>query len=100
MIRVVDPTGIAPHRQPSIPNAPRLSELQGARLGFLLNEKGDQLVTNWEQLSLLLEEAIRRRVALSAVIRLAKPALSEPAPDRIMREFRRGSDGVVNGLGK
>jgi len=100
MLRIVDPVGIPRTVARDKPLASRLSALDGSRLGFLINEAGSALVTNWPAITVKVEQRLQTRHRLAHVFREIKPKMSAPAGPEIIDRFVRQADGVVNGLGK
>jgi hypothetical protein len=73
--------------------APRLSSLQGRKLGVLDNRKA-----NADRLFDLVETILRERYAAEVVVRCQKPDFSRPAPDAMLQELRE-CEAVITGVG-
>ena len=90
-IIVLDPTADSQ----SVPNqlAPRLTGLEGRKLGVLDNRKA-----NADRLFDLVEAVLRERYQTQVVRRTQKPDFSRPAPEAILQELR-DCEAVITGVG-
>jgi len=86
----LDPTdSVAVPRQ----RAPRSSSLDGKVVTLLdiSKAKGDHLLDR-------VEELLRQRTAVKAIVRKKKPTFARPAPDALRAEIVSATDVVVEGL--
>jgi hypothetical protein len=90
-IIVLNPTAESETRPNQL--APRLSSLQGRKLGVLDNRKA-----NADRLFDLVETIVRERYAAEVVVRCQKPDFSRPAPKAMLQELRE-CDAVITGVG-
>ena len=90
-ITVLDPTSES-ERQPN-QLAPRLTSLQGCRVGVLDNRKA-----NADRLFDLVEAMLRDRYQAQVVVRRQKPDFSRPAPSEVLEDLR-ACDAVLTGVG-
>jgi hypothetical protein len=100
MLRVLSPVGIPRPPAAHFELAARLDGLHGKRIGVLINEAGSKLVTDFEGMARCFEETLKEQFRLASTTREIKPILSAPAPGEMLDRLARGSDGVINGLGK
>jgi hypothetical protein len=87
-ITVLDPT--AEPRPVPVPLAPRPTTLTGKKIGFLNNSK-----PNVEALFDTIEERLRERFEVGAVVRRIKKAAGIPAERDLLEEFARECDVAV-----
>ena len=73
--------------------APRLTALQGRKLGVLDNRKA-----NADRLFDLVEAILRDRYAVEVVVRRQKPDFSRPAPESVLHDLG-GCEAVITGVG-
>jgi hypothetical protein len=98
MIELVDPRGRVARLERRL--APRLGHVpDAARIGFLINEATRHQGPDFFGYTLLVEEVLGGRLALSDVRRECKPSLSRPADEALLDRFRDYT-GVINGLAK
>jgi hypothetical protein len=90
-IIVLDPT--ASSDTPPNQLAPRLTTLQGRKLGVLDNRKA-----NADRLFDLVEAILRERYAAEVVVRCQKPDFSRPAPETMFQDLR-DCEAVITGVG-
>jgi hypothetical protein len=90
-IIVLDPTANSETQPNQL--APRLSSLQGRKLGVLDNRKA-----NADRLFDLVEAILRERYAAEVIVRCQKPDFSRPAPESMLRELR-DCEAVITGVG-
>jgi hypothetical protein len=90
-IIVLDPTASSEAQPNQL--APRLSSLQGRKLGVLDNRKA-----NADRLFDLVETILRERYAAEVVVRCQKPDFSRPAPDSMLHDLRE-CEAVITGVG-
>ena len=88
---VLDPTANSETQPNQL--APRLSSLQGRKLGVLDNRKA-----NADRLFDLVGAILRERYAAEVVVRCQKPDFSRPAPESMLRELR-DCEAVITGVG-
>jgi hypothetical protein len=98
-MRIVDPRGRVPEAGELLPPSPRLPSLEGRRLGVLVNEAGRALITDWDGMSLHLQDLLQERQGVAGFERIVKPLMSAPAPAEVIDRLS-GMAGVINGLGK
>ena len=99
MFRVYDPVGEA-KAAARMQLAARAGGLQGKVVGFLVNEKGADLVTDFETYSHIVEEKLKANYGAADFTREIKPLLSRVAPKELMDRLASRADVVVNGIGK
>jgi hypothetical protein len=90
MTEYLDPTAsVAVLRQ----TAPRPASLDGRTVTLLdiSKAKGDHLLDR-------VEELLRERTQVKAVVRRKKPTFARPAPDALRREIVGATDVLVEGL--
>jgi len=90
-IRVLDPT-VAGAVATTVA-APGLTSLAGRTVGLLDNSK-----VNVRQLLDHLEEILRMRHGVKAVVRLQKPDASRPAPPAVLAAMT-GCDAIISAVG-
>jgi hypothetical protein len=90
-IIVLDPTANSETQPNEL--APRLTSLNGRRVGVLDNRKA-----NADRLFDLVDSILRERYAAEVVVRCQKPDFSRPAPDSMLRELR-DCEAVITGVG-
>lgn len=100
MFRVLSPVGVPRPAAQRRELAMRLDTLQSKRLGVLINEAGSKLVTDFEGTARYLAQALDVQFKLASRMLEIKPTMSAPAPGEMLDRLARGSDGVINGLGK
>jgi len=98
-MRIVDPQGHVREAADAVALAPRLRGLEGRQLGVLVNEAGRALITDWDGMSLRLQELLAERHGVVGFERLVKPLMSATAPAEMIDRLS-GMAGVINGLGK
>jgi hypothetical protein len=74
--------------------APRVESLEGKTLGFLHNFK-----PNADLVLERLEEVLRERFAVHAVVRRRKLNAASGAPPEVLAELAEQCDLVINGVG-
>lgn len=95
---LVDPRGEAVVDNTAM--ASRRGHTQGPlTIGFLVNERNPSSGPDFTRYTEVLEQELRRRLDVDAVVRQHKPVLSRPAGDDMLASFRACA-GVVNGLAK
>lgn len=74
--------------------APRLSTLQGKRIGLLdISKPGGSVFLDQ------LERLLKERYGVAEVVRVLKPTFTKPAPDDVIRRLSdAGVDGVIEAL--
>jgi hypothetical protein len=90
-IIVLDPTASSDTQPNEL--APRLTSLNGRRVGVLDNRKA-----NADRLFDVVETILRERYAAEVVVRCQKPDFSRPAPESMLRELR-DCEAVITGVG-
>ena len=73
--------------------APRLTSLEGRKLGVLDNRKA-----NADRLFDLVEAILRERFQAQVVVRCQKPDFSRPAPEATLADLR-SCEAVITGVG-
>ncbi|MBI2909564.1 MAG: hypothetical protein HYX92_18130 [Chloroflexi bacterium] len=99
MFKVFDPVGDA-RAAARTQLAARTGDLQGKVVGFLVNEKGADLVTDFETYSHVLEEKLKAGYGVADCTREIKPLLSKVAPREMIDRLASRADVVVTGIGK
>ncbi|MBI3964545.1 MAG: hypothetical protein HY329_02835 [Chloroflexi bacterium] len=99
-LTVLDPVGEMPELGAREQLANRAAEIDGKVIGFLVNEQGDHLITDFAGYC----EAIQSRLSASynvpEFVWQIKPILSRPAPEEQIEALVGAADLVVNGIGK
>ena len=90
-IRVLDPTFA--EATATTDRVAGLTSLAGCTVGLLDNSK-----INVQQLLNHVEEILRTRHSVKAVVRLKKPDASRPAPATVVAEMK-GCDAVISAVG-
>ncbi|HVA22773.1 MAG TPA: hypothetical protein VMW62_00085 [Chloroflexota bacterium] len=91
-LEVLDPT-VEP-APVSARMAPRLSTLEGKRIGLLDNGK-----PHAKELLEWVEQLLEERVKPAQVVRFRKPNSSKPAPGEFIVDITKQVDAVINGVG-
>lgn len=99
-LTVLDPVGEPPQATAQQKLAVRVGELNGKVVGFLINEEGDHLITNFAAYCDGVEQRLKTSYTIPECVRRTKPSLSRPAPKELIDELAQRADLVVNGIGK
>ena len=90
-IIVLDPTADSDTSTNQL--APRLTSLDGRKLGVLDNRKA-----NADRLFDLVDAILRERYGTDVLVRCQKPDFSRPAPDALLQDLR-AAEAVITGVG-
>ena len=92
MVRLYDPTGVAPAAAQDVVRTP--TTLRGKVVGFIDNSK-----PNFSFLADDLAELLQSRYGVDRVLRHRKRAASVPAANEVIDDFARDCDLVIAGSG-